>query len=154
MTWSKLRIIRCMSFPIVLDSCWQSVPSLLLKSPTDAESKKEISCINDSIHVNKFCHQLAPKENPSRENISFSLIQDENSRAILPIYLRIRTKFTISTWIRRTPYRVSLRRFTCKEAISWKITLVKQALQLLQHFHLIKEAINCFWKVETRKECK
>lgn len=131
MTWSKLRIIRCMSFPIVLDSCWQSVPSLLLKSPTAAESKKEISCINDRIRINKLS-SISPKREPLKWKHKFQFDTG--------------WKFTISTWIRRTPYRVSLRRFTCKEAISRIITLVKQALQLLLKLSCNKRGDQLFLK--------
>lgn len=42
-TWRTLRIIRFRSFPITRDTCWQSEPSLLVKSPTVSESKKDMS---------------------------------------------------------------------------------------------------------------
>jgi len=42
-TWRTLRSIKLRSFPITLETCWQSAPSLLVKSPTVSLSKNDIS---------------------------------------------------------------------------------------------------------------
>lgn len=42
-TWTTLRAIILRSVPKTRDTCWQSAPSLLVKSPTVSSSKKEIS---------------------------------------------------------------------------------------------------------------
>lgn len=47
-TCRTLRNIILRSFPITRDTCWQSAPSLLVKSPTVSESKKDISYKRDT----------------------------------------------------------------------------------------------------------
>lgn len=53
-TWRTLRNIKLRSFPMTRDTCWQSEPSLLVKSPTVSESKKDISYNRFTNKVNQF----------------------------------------------------------------------------------------------------